>query len=184
MRVLDAVEIELLERGAERPICDALHPAGDHRLEDARLPFLAAGDAEVDRRVALILDLHDSGDRCERLEVLRRRRTEEARLECGRVGAPGKVAYGAVDQELSMVQERDVVADLLDLAEQMGAHENRAALAFQRLDYIADFGHASRVQARCGLVEEEEFRLVEQRLRDCDALFHPLRELLYSFVTP
>src|SRR3989442_1658130 len=98
--------------------------------------------------------------------------------------APGKVAYGAVEQEVSMIQERDVLADLLDLDEQVGGHENRAALAFQRLDYIADFGHASRVQARCGLVEDEEFRLVEERLRDCDALFHPLRELLDSVVRP
>src|SRR5439155_13866007 len=98
--------------------------------------------------------------------------------ECGRVGTPGKVADRAVNQELSMVQECDVVADLLDFAEEVGAHEDRAALAFQRLDYIADFGHASRVQARRGLVEDEELRLVEERLRDGDALLHPLRELL------
>ena len=66
----------------------------------------------------------------------------------------------------------------------MGAHENRAALALQRLDHIADLGHASRIQARCGLVEDEEFGLVEERLRDCEALLHPLRELLDPVVRP
>src|SRR5207245_6734945 len=74
--------------------------------------------------------------------------------------------------------------DTLYFAKDVVAHEDRASLAFQRLDYIADFGHASRVQARRGLVEDEEFRLVEERLRDGDALFHPLRELLDPVVRP
>src|SRR5207244_11476840 len=103
--------------------------AGNHRLEHPRLPFLATGDPKVHARVAAVLDLHYPGDRGERLEVLRRRGTKEGRLERRRVRAAGKVPHGAVDQELSVVQERDIIAHLLDLAEEVGAHEDVPALA-------------------------------------------------------
>jgi len=86
----------------------------------------------------------------------------------------GEVTDGAVDQELSVVQERDIVAHLLDLAEEVGAHEDRPALARQRLDDIADLRHAPRIQARSGLVEDEQFGLVEERLCNREPLLHPL----------
>src|SRR5207247_3354453 len=163
-RLLDSVEVELLERRAEWPVRDDLEAAGNHRLEHPRLPFLSTGNPKVHARVAAVLDLDNPGDRGERLEVLRRRRTEEGRLECRRVRAAGEVTDGAVDQELSVVQERDIVAHLLDLAEEVGAHEDRPALARQRLDDIADLRHAPRIQARSGPVEDELFGPVEERL--------------------
>ena len=66
----------------------------------------------------------------------------------------------------------------------MGAHEDRPALARKQFDHIADLRHAPRIQARRGLVEDEEFRFVEQRLGDGEPLLHPLGELLDSVVRP
>src|SRR3989475_13326698 len=109
---------------------------------------------------------------------------EEGRLEGRRVRAPRQLAHGAVDEELPVVQERDIVADFLDLAEKVGAYEHRAAFSLERLDPIADLGHAARIQSRGGLVEDQEFGLIEKRLRDREALLHSLRKLLDSVVRP
>src|SRR5213596_2128072 len=122
--------------------------------------------------------------RAEGLEVLRRRGVEERGLNRRGVRAPGEFPHGPANQELPMVQERDVVAHLLDLAEEMRAHEDRAALVFQRLDHIADLGHAARIQPGRGLVEDEQVRLVEERLGDRQALLHPFRKLLDPMVRP
>src|SRR5207244_7832606 len=137
-----------------------------------------ASDPHVDSRVALGLDLGDAGDACERFELLGCWRAEEGRLERRGVRATRELPDGALDQELPVVQQSNIVADFLDLAEEVGAHEDRAAFSLERLDHIADLGHAARIQSRSGLVEYEEFGLIQERLRDREALLHSLRELL------
>src|SRR5216684_373135 len=109
---------------------------------------------------------------------------EEGRLERRRVRASRQLPHGAMDQELPVVQQRDVVADFLDLAEEVGAHEDRAAFSLERLDHITDLGHPPRIQSGRGLIEDEEFRLVQESLRNREALLHPLREFLDPVVRP
>src|SRR5207244_7943632 len=106
-------------------------------------------DTPLSPTVIYTLSLHDA------LPIL-----EEGRLESRGVRAPRELAHRTMDEELPVVQQRNVVADFLHLAEEVGAHEDRAAFSLERLDHIADLGHAARIQSRSGLVEDEEFGLI------------------------
>jgi hypothetical protein len=57
------------------------------------------------------------------------------------------------------------------------AEEDGASLVAQRQDQRSDVTAPERVEARHRLVEEDDLRIVQQRLRDAHALDHPLREL-------
>ena len=57
------------------------------------------------------------------------------------------------------------------------AEEHRAAAIAQPQHQRADIAPAEWIEARHRLVEEHDLRLVDQRLRDADALHHALREL-------
>src|SRR3989442_7559351 len=89
-----------------------------------------------------------------------------------------------MDEELPVVQQSNIVADFLDLTEEVGAHEDRATFSLERLDHTADLGHPPRIQSGGGLIEDEEFRLVQERLRNREALLHPLRKFLDPVVRP
>ncbi len=70
--------------------------------------------------------------------------------------------------------DRDPVADHLHVREDVGVHEDGLALRVESQDEIADLLAADRIEAAHGLVEEHDLRIVDQRLRDADALEHPL----------
>ena len=74
--------------------------------------------------------------------------------------------------------DRDPVADELDLAEQVRVQQDRDAAAAQLLEELADDPPAGRVQGARRLVEQEEPRLADQRLGDPEPLLHPLRHRL------
>ena len=57
------------------------------------------------------------------------------------------------------------------------AEEDGAPAIAQRQDQIAHFAPAKRIEARHRLVEKHHFGIVDERLRDADALDHALREL-------
>ena len=59
----------------------------------------------------------------------------------------------------------------------MRAEEDRPALVAQLEHQRADVAPAERIEARHRLVEEEHLGIVQQRLRQPDALQHALREL-------
>ena len=54
----------------------------------------------------------------------------------------------------------------------MRAEEHRAASIPQLQDQLADISAAKRIEPGHRLVENHEVRLVEERLRDADALQH------------
>ena len=71
----------------------------------------------------------------------------------------------------------DAVAGGLDLAEQVRVEEHGGARALQLADQVAHQQPAERIEPRGGLVEEHQLGLVEQRLREPDALQHALAVL-------
>lgn len=71
-----------------------------------------------------------------------------------------------------MLDEDNGVAGDFDFAQQMGVEEDGgAALAFIA-DDVADEMAAHGIEAGSGLVEEDEFRLVNEGLGKADALHH------------
>src|SRR5262245_14696790 len=59
----------------------------------------------------------------------------------------------------------------------MRTEEHRAAAIAQPQYQLSNFAAPERIEPRHRLIEEDQFRLVENRLRDADALQHPFGEL-------
>src|SRR5262249_41619091 len=75
-------------------------------------------------------------------------------------------------------QDRDTVADELYLAEQVRVQQDGDAAAAQLLQQRPDGAAADRVERARRLVQEEQLPVPDERLRDAEALLHPLRHLL------
>ena len=74
---------------------------------------------------------------------------------------------------LPLVDDRDAIADLLHLAEQMaGEEDGLAAIGGQTADQLAHFLDAGDVEAVHRLVQDHDFRIVEQSGGDAEPLAH------------
>jgi len=82
--------------------------------------------------------------------------------------------------ELAAEQDRDAVADELDLREQVRVEQDGDATAAQFLEEQAYGAAADRVERRGRLVEEQDARLADERLRDAEPLLHPLRHAVHA----
>ncbi len=72
----------------------------------------------------------------------------------------------------ALVDDRDLVAGLLDLVEQMGREEHGAALVDERANQVACLEDAGRVEPVHRLVENQQRRVGEQTPRDPEPLAH------------
>ncbi|HEY6508301.1 MAG TPA: hypothetical protein VIY56_09830 [Vicinamibacterales bacterium] len=78
--------------------------------------------------------------------------------------------------DLALVDDHDARARLTDLGQDVGAQNDRVVSA-KLLDQLAGLVDLLRVEAGRRLVEDEHLGVVEQRLREADALPVALREL-------
>ena len=83
------------------------------------------------------------------------------------------VRRGGLD-EPAVVEDRDVVADTLDVVEDVGRVEDRR-LALQLAHQVEDVLPADGVERRDGLVEQDDRRPADERLGDAEALAHAAR---------
>ena len=81
----------------------------------------------------------------------------------------------AFTHERALVQDADAVADFLHLAEQMRAEQHGDAALFEIEDEVANLARAGGIDAGGRLIEHEQPRLLDHRLREADALEHPFR---------
>ena len=94
-----------------------------------------------------------------------------AHLERQHLGQP------AGRHQPALGQNRDAAAQRLGVAQDVRAEEHRAAAIAQPQDQRAHVAAAERIEPRHRLVEDHELGIVDERLRDADALQHALREL-------
>jgi len=87
------------------------------------------------------------------------------------------LGHGALFQHVSFGEDRDRVANELDLAEKVAVQQYRHAAVLQRLDERAHVAPAERVKVGGRLVEDQQLRPAQDRLRDAEALLHALGEL-------
>ena len=88
-------------------------------------------------------------------------------------GVLREVGGGRRAQQPAAVEDDDVVADLLQLAEQVRGDEHRdAEVATDALHEVEHVDAGRRVEAVGGLVEEDQPRVVHERLRELGALLH------------
>ena len=85
-----------------------------------------------------------------------------------------QVGDTALDHQFALVKNRHAVADSFNFAEFVGGKEHRLALVFEALDDFAHLHAADGVEAAGGFVQNEEVGVVDERLRQADALCMPL----------
>jgi hypothetical protein len=79
--------------------------------------------------------------------------------------------------QLALVEDGDAVADVLDVGQQVAAHQDGLPLLLELEDQILHFAGADRVQTGGRLVENDQFGIVDQRLGQPDAAGHALAVL-------
>src|SRR5439155_1539057 len=80
-------------------------------------------------------------------------------------------------------EDRDPVADELDLAQEVRVEQDGDAAAAKLLEQLADGAAPDRIERARRLVQEQERRRADQRLRDAEPLLHALRHLLHAAAT-
>ncbi len=94
------------------------------------------------------------------------------------------VAERALEHHVPLGHQADVVAELLHLLHAVGGKQDRAVVAAQLQDDVAQEVGVDGVEAAEGLVENEEGRVVQQRRNELNLLLHALRQLLRRHVGP
>ena len=79
--------------------------------------------------------------------------------------------------QLAFRENADAAAEQLGVRQDVRAEENRPALVAQLQDQLAHVAAADRIETRHRLVEDDELGIVDERLREPDALHHALRVL-------
>ena len=82
----------------------------------------------------------------------------------------------ALGLNASAVINHGPVAHVFDIAQEVAGEDDRLASTGQCQDEVFDFATPQRIQARGGFVEDDQIRVVDQRLSDADAALHALGE--------
>src|SRR5439155_4245419 len=90
-------------------------------------------------------------------------------------GAAGKAGQGALVHHPSFADDGDLVAELLDLRQQVAGYEDGAAFVPQRAEHRPDVPDPGRVQGGRRLVEHDQLRVVQHRGREPETLAHAVR---------
>src|SRR5262249_35500188 len=85
--------------------------------------------------------------------------------------------FGRIDgYNLSFINDDDTSARLLNFGKNMTA-QNHGVIALQTLDQLADLDNLRRIQPDRGFIQDEDFGIVNQRLRKTHALAIATREM-------
>ena len=82
------------------------------------------------------------------------------------------------------IDDRDAGAHLGELGEDVAADQDRLAHRPQLSQDLAHLDPRARVEPRCGLVEDEQRRIVDERVRKAEPLPHSARQGLDVAVAP
>src|SRR5512139_3418160 len=81
----------------------------------------------------------------------------------------GQLALAADAQDLAATEHQQPITGLADLGEDVARDQDRVVL-LEVVDEVAHLDDLHRIETARGLVEDEELRLMNDRLRDTDAL--------------
>ncbi len=95
------------------------------------------------------------------------------------------VGHGPLPDQPAGREDPDPVADRLDLVEQVAREQDgHVPLRDQLAQQVEDLGHAERVDRGRRLVEDEDVRILDQRIGDPESLEHASRVFLGVVVGP
>src|SRR5947199_395395 len=126
-------------------------------------------DAAHDEPIAVLVD------RAERRELVLRaaRKTRDAYAHSV---AAQQLVERPLGDDLPAIDDRDAIADLLDLGEQVRIEEHGDAAVTQATDDLADVVAPDRIEGARRLVEEHELGVAKQRDAETEPLLHALRD--------
>ena len=81
---------------------------------------------------------------------------------------------GARGADPPAVEDHHAVADVLDVGEKVRGEQDRLAALLEIDEQVLHLPRADRIEARGRLVEDEELRIVDERLRDAESPRHAL----------
>jgi len=90
---------------------------------------------------------------------------------------PAKVASG---DDLSIANERDLIASDFDFAQNVGIQKDGCTSVALGADDIAHQAPSHGIEARGGFVQKNDFRIVDERLGQADALEHAFGKTLQA----
>ena len=76
--------------------------------------------------------------------------------------------------EFALIEDGDAVTNRFHLTEFMRREEHRLALVFQPLNDLAHFHAADGIKSARRLIENQQVRIIDERLRESRALLHSL----------
>src|ERR1700678_2666379 len=88
------------------------------------------------------------------------------------------LAHRAGENEMAIVDEADVVAELFDLIHAMGGEEDGAALVAEIDQSVHEEDRVDGIETAKGLVHDDQCGLVEKRRNELDLLLHALGKFL------
>ena len=86
--------------------------------------------------------------------------------------------HAALGEDLAVVDDGHARAQLLELGEDVAADDDGLAHRPQFAEQLTQLDPCARVEAGRRLVEQEHLRIVDQRVRQAEALLHPARQRL------
>src|SRR6185369_6993168 len=147
---------------------------GVKRGQDLRQPFLGLVHGALDPAVDLDTPEHTRGLGQPR----HARRIELERDDLAEADLALQLARGAARQDAPGLDEGDLVAELVGLAHVVRRQHDRDPLLAAEPGDVGAHAHGDvGIETERGLVEEEELRLVDQRLGERDALLEPGRQV-------
>ncbi len=88
------------------------------------------------------------------------------------------VRDATLGEDLAVIDDRDARAQLLELGEDVAADDDRLAHRAELAEELAQLDPGARVEARCGLIEEQDLRIVDEGVGQAQPLLHAARERL------
>ena len=92
------------------------------------------------------------------------------------------VRHPALGEDLSAVHDRHARAQLLELGKDVAADEDRLAQGSELSEQLAQFHACPRVEARRGLIEQQDLRVVDEGVRETETLLHAAGQRLHVLV--
>ena len=90
-------------------------------------------------------------------------------------GGGEQLLQGSLVDDLALADDRDPIAEVLHLAEQVAREEHGEPFAREPAHELTHVAHPGRVEPGRRLVEQQQLRLPQQRGGDPEALAHPVR---------
>ena len=92
--------------------------------------------------------------------------------QCGFVADLQQVIHPPKFFQVTLIQNGNTVANVLDVGQQMGAHDNGFAFVTKLQNHVLHLPGPERVESGSGFIQQDQFRVVDQGRSQADSTCH------------